>query len=565
MKTKGRAGRYAHSDDTRIRLTRETLPIIPFDRMPRSAPPRLSPTGSVPQLAYAGVPEGVSADFNRNLEMSSFPYPRWTMSDGKIRWQTCKLVTLENARWRVAVCPDFACRVMSLFDKHLGVELLWQSPVLRQAWLGLAGAWTIGGIEFNAFRFGHQVHGQHCLRVERVRTAAGWDAIVFGAVDELFGCSWQVTLAPLSDCVAMRVRMTNHSNRPQPGYWWTNIAVPMHNRSRVFYHPGPMLYHGFAPGFVDRKWPFLNDQDWSYWPRQTGLISAYLYRNGSDYFGYGDALRGYAMAHHADRRICKGRKLWSLGAQYENHLWWQRLAEHNVSSYAEMQCGRCPTQVEADLLDPGQVVEWTESFTAFPWNCRGEYPRVFAEYEARGAAAMAANAKAVNRPEFWEPRRRRPLVEADPRAAISEKVVLGGATVRSEEIERVVRDGWVGGADWIALLEKRERKGRNSASARLTLAAAQLDASRVDRARDLLTALCSRRGETGAQAGRLLAQIASANRQWREAERLLREALVKTPGNGDIRVACHQALIVQGKYKAAAELWRQAPQAVLAK
>ena len=62
---------------------------------------------------------------------------------------------VETDRWRITVCPDLGGRILGLTDRQLSRELLWQPTAFQFAPIGLPGAWLLGGIEFNAFRFGH--------------------------------------------------------------------------------------------------------------------------------------------------------------------------------------------------------------------------------------------------------------------------------------------------------------------------------------------------------------------------------------------------------------------------
>ena len=141
------------------------------------------------------------------------------------------------------------------------------------------------------------------VRTERVQLAGGQAGLRWGAVDELLECEWSVVLTPLANGVAVQVTLQNHSDRPQPGYWWTNIAVPAKQGTRLFYHPGPVLHHGCDMGMLYEQWPQLNGNDWQYWQNHSGIISAYWPEYGSDVFGYAPPGEGWAMVHHADRRV----------------------------------------------------------------------------------------------------------------------------------------------------------------------------------------------------------------------------------------------------------------------
>jgi hypothetical protein len=91
-----------------VDLSRQFLPVLPFRRDARSACPRIGWTGQVPDLIPSGVPDKLKATFNRNLIVTSFPYARWTSTDGRLRDQSFTLVSMEHRRWRIILCPASA-------------------------------------------------------------------------------------------------------------------------------------------------------------------------------------------------------------------------------------------------------------------------------------------------------------------------------------------------------------------------------------------------------------------------------------------------------------------------
>ena len=534
------------SDKVRVALRRERMPAIVFQRDERAALPRKAGAGLDYFRVTPGAPEPIKSRLGRNIFVSAFPYPQWVHGTGGRTWQDYRLVEVETDRWRITVCPDLGGRILGLADRQLGRELLWQPTAFQFAPIGLPGAWLLGGIEFNAFRFGHCVQGMMPVRTERVQLAGGLAGLRWGAVDELLECEWSVVLAPLANSAAVQVTLQNHSASPQPGYWWTNIAVPAKQGTRLFYHPGPVLHHGCDMGMVYEQWPNLNGNDWQYWQNHNGIISAYCPEYGSDVFGYAPTGEGWAMVHHADRRVCRGRKLWSVGSGHDADVWMDRVGEPSAESYCEIQSGRLPTQLEADLLEPRSRLSWVEFFGTIACPNATDAAAAFKDFEQAAGGTVETLAA-----DFWHVTQAELLVEEDPRLALSRKVVLSPATVTKSEIQQATKRGWVGGSPWVRLLEKVPTDEWRD----LALGAARLDLNDEPGATALLMPLALREGECGGYASLLLGHREYERGQQEAAANHLKQAVIRLPENLHALRSLHEALLQTNRLPETRELW----------
>ena len=162
-----------------------------------------------------------------------------------------------------------------------------------------------------------------------------------------------------------------------------------------------------------------------------------------------------------------------------------RVGDPSAESYCEIQSGRLPTQLEADLLSPRSCLTWVEFFTTIRCPNDADAAIAFAEFE--GAAIASVNHMEA---EFWRVSQAEVLVEEDPRLALSRKVVLSPGTLTEGEIRQATKDGWVGGAPWVRVLEAAPADEWRD----LALGAAKLDLSDEPDATALLTPL-ARRGQ----------------------------------------------------------------------
>jgi hypothetical protein len=370
-----------------IQLTTQAFHLRPYTERKRLSAPRIDHRADMYACDPGARVPAHLRPIHRNLGISAFPYKKAMDYPGHFEVQNLPVVRLEDEYNRVTVLPSMAGRVMELFDKKLNRQLLWTPPGFPLANLSLSGPWSIGGIEFNPFRYGHNVHGLSTIETRKVTLADSREAIAIGAFDELFGCSWEVLLTLEKGTLVSRMTITNHSGKAQPClYWWTCIAVPQQWRDRVMLAPGDFLHHAmFRQGYEFDQWPVVHGVDWSQWLHQHEVISGYLANTRSDFMGYTNEREGWSFVHRADAERCKGRKLWSLGSQGVHHTWWQSMAEPNWVPYNELQSGLLPTQPDTGIFKSGESISWTEAFAGVAGASHAaDYADNFASFEQRG-------------------------------------------------------------------------------------------------------------------------------------------------------------------------------------
>ncbi len=542
-----------------IRLKHEAIHLRPFTERRRLSAPRTDHRADMyPYDPVAGVPAHL-LPIHRNLWTSAFPYKRAIDYPGHCEVRDLPVVRLEDSHNRVTVLPSMAGRVMELFDKKLNRQLLWSPPCFSLANLSLSGPWSIGGIEFNPFRYGHNVHGISTIETRKVTLADGREAIAMGAFDELFGCSWEVILTLAEGTLVSRMTITNHSGKDQPClYWWTCIAVPQQWRDRVMLAPGDFLHHAmFRQGYQFDQWPIVHGVDWSQWLNQHEGISGYIANTRSDFMGYTNEKEGWSFLHRADSGLCKGRKLWSLGSQGIHHTWWQSMAEPNWVPYAELQSGLLPTQPDTGILRAGETISWTEAFAGAAGACSEvDYAENFAAFEKRGLEKTGADWVVWNDSAFWEVQKSEVLAKADERLEISKKLILSGQLDHAE-VTRAVEQGWVGGDAWITLLSRPETT--LTPVLQLALAVALINANEPAQAAALLTPLAEADGETAAYANHFLALLAENEGRAAEALARVRRSIGGGYADTHLITTADQIFSRRGLQDERKALWKNAP------
>jgi superoxide dismutase len=270
--------------------------------------------------------------------------------------------------------------------------------------------------------------------------------------------------------------------------------------------------------------------------------------------GYTNDKEDWSFVHRADRSVCRGRKLWSLGSQGAHQSWWQNLAEPNWVPYAELQSGLLPVQPDTGILAAGQSISWTEAFTSVQGSAKEQnYCENFATFERRGLEKTDPSWNAWNHPDFWQILESKTLVESDARLAISKKLILTG-TLSEEEIHEAIDTGWVGGDKWIELLE--HQQPALSKNACLALAVAKINQNAPDDARAILLCLTDTRDEASAYANHFLGLLAAEADEADEACARLHRSVNEGYSDTHLLISADQVFSRFGRHNERKLLWQ---------
>ena len=141
---------------------------------------------------------------------------------------------LENGYLRAVFLPELGGRLWSLYDKKKERELLYVNPVFQPGNLGLRNAWFSGGVEFNV-----GIKGHNPLTCAPLWCAV--DATPEGQVLRLYeyerirGVVYSISafLPEDSEVLYLKCRIENTEAERKHMYWWSNIAVPETESTRV--------------------------------------------------------------------------------------------------------------------------------------------------------------------------------------------------------------------------------------------------------------------------------------------------------------------------------------------
>ena len=275
-----------------------------------------------------------------------------------------KTVVLENECLKAVFLPDYGGRLWRLFDKKRNKELLYTNTVIQPCNFAILNAWLSGGVEFNVGIKGHTPLTCSPMFCEKIDD----NTVKFFEFERIRKVSYSITahLPSGSETLYIRPRIENTSNQEIYMYWWSNIAFPETEKTRVIVPADSAIHCSYQEDHyvVDKtSIPVSNGIDVSY-SMNLGASADYFYRIPDEHRKWivGVDQNGAGLLHYSDERL-KTRKLFLWGNKTGGRHWNEFLSEEG-QAYIEIQAGLATTQLEHIPMPAKSVWEWTEGYTA---------------------------------------------------------------------------------------------------------------------------------------------------------------------------------------------------------
>jgi tetratricopeptide (TPR) repeat protein len=296
-------------------------------------------------------------DRSRTRGRPSYPYPLLDSLTNKRVDKTYRAVFLENEYLRVTVLPELGGKLYAIYDKTAGRDVLYTNHVVKYAMVGIRGAWTSGGIEWN-FPDGHTLTTvspvDYVTRVEEDGSAA----VIVGDTERVQRMQWAVAIRLRPGRKVVETEVTLNNRRETPGrYWfWATAAAPATEDMRFIYPMREAYPHAFWPVF---SFPKHNGVDLSSYREVTNYLSLFARDSRRDFFGVYYEKSDWGIAHVANHHELPGKKTWTWGTDDAGKIWIDKLTD-NDGQYVEFQAGRFETQMEHEFIAPHRVERFTE-------------------------------------------------------------------------------------------------------------------------------------------------------------------------------------------------------------
>jgi hypothetical protein len=317
--------------------------------------------------SYTADGVGVDEEMRRNLAYgaphSLLPYTRQGGYDRHREMRELPCVVLENETLTATFLPGLGGRLWSLVHRPSGRELLHRNEIFQPANLALRDAWLAGGVEWNLGMTGHWPLTSEPLHAARVTAPDGTPVLRMYAFERLRRVVLRLDAWLSSGSPALHVRIEIHNPAPHetPVYWWSNIAVPEDEHTRVI---GPAR-HAFHCDYVSDltrvQFPLLDGEDRSYPGRLARAADYFLdIPDGERRWIAALDQDGTGLVQTSTDRL-RGRKqfCWGTGTGGKH---WQEWLSGPDAAYLEIQAGLARTQLEHLPMPAGATWSWTEAY-----------------------------------------------------------------------------------------------------------------------------------------------------------------------------------------------------------
>jgi tetratricopeptide (TPR) repeat protein len=236
------------------------------------------------------------------------------------------------------------------------------NTVLQPTNQAVRNAWFSGGVEWNVSLRGHCPFTCAPLFAQEQRLSGGTPLLRMFEFERVRRVPFAIDcwLPAGSEFLFVRVHLWNPHAETIPMYWWSNIAVPEKDKTRVLV-PTDHTFHYAYRGCMRRvAIPVIDGVDLSY-PRNLTQAADYFY-------DIPDGRRPWIAAVDAQGRGLvqtstlteRGRKMfaWGMGSGGRR---WQRFLTQGAGTYFEIQAGLAQTQYECVPMPPGAYWSWVEA------------------------------------------------------------------------------------------------------------------------------------------------------------------------------------------------------------
>ncbi|MFF1876900.1 DUF5107 domain-containing protein [Leifsonia sp. NPDC058230] len=348
---------------TDLRLDRVTVPTAPLGA-DNPLPPLFGSGNRDYTVDMSEAPDEIRANAGYGRVASIAPYLMQDDYGRERELMEHPVAVLENEVLRATFLLNAGGRLWSLIHRPTGRELLFRNDVLQPANLALRNAWFAGGVEWNVGTIGHTPGTFAPIHAGRVEHPDGTPVLRLWEFDRIRGTVYQIDahLPTGSAALYINVRITNSTSSDVPSYWWSNIAVPQTDGTRVITCADRAWNYGYSDRLASV--PIVDAQsgtDASY-PGRSGDAADYFFDTQDARTPWIAAIdeQGTGLGQVSTRQL-RGRKLFLWGRRAGGERWQEWLCGEG-QSYIEIQAGLARTQFEHVRVPAKGHLSWVEAY-----------------------------------------------------------------------------------------------------------------------------------------------------------------------------------------------------------
>ena len=314
-----------------VKLTEETITLPTY---PTKAPDK-NPVFYIPQESQLA-------------ERHIYPYPFIEVGASEKTDKQYKALILENEYLKICVTPEMGGRIYYALDKTNGYDIVYYNRVVKPALIGMIGAWTSGGTEWNT---PHHHRPTSFLPVDYTlcENEDGSKTIWVGEYEKRSQTRWLVgmTLEPGKAYLKTEFKSLDVTPYQYPALFFSNNAVHVNDDYQFIFPPDVDIVN-FHHMVEFAHWPVLNQvyqsqdythgEDLSWWNATKQPVSFFVYKTNQDFMGGIDHGKKAGVIFVGDHQIFKGKKIWNWGKNEQQRIWDKKLTDTD-GPYAELMVG----------------------------------------------------------------------------------------------------------------------------------------------------------------------------------------------------------------------------------
>lgn len=288
--------------------------------------------------------------------------------------QQLETVTMENDNLIAVFLPTYGGRLYSLYNKKTKKELLFKNSVIQPGNLAIRDAWIAGGIEWNIGLIGHSVTTSDTTFFSVLKDDNGDEFIRLHEFERHNRLFWQVDihLPKDSEELCCYIRIINKNPEDAHLYWWTNVAIPLTDDTRVFSNSSEIFYIKPLDKATNKSYyghatlphvKAMSEEDVTY-PENIKFSSEYFFQNGKDIqVPWESAIeKDGHMFYEASTQPLRIRKMFTWGKLKGGENWQDFLSVENQGKYLEVQAGLAPSQLHGYIIGKNSEISFTQVF-----------------------------------------------------------------------------------------------------------------------------------------------------------------------------------------------------------
>ncbi|MET0886800.1 MAG: DUF5107 domain-containing protein, partial [Mycetocola sp.] len=230
--------------------------------------------------------------------------------------------------------------------------------------LALRNAWFAGGVEWNIGMIGHSPFTCSPVHAAALSGPNGEVGLRFFEFERIRNVTFRVDAWLPEDSHELFIRGTivNDSPRATPMYWWSNMAVPQHEQTRVLAPAASAWKYGHERVLSTVPVPVVDGVDIT-WPARTSDTVDYFFDTAGSRMPWVTAVDGSGFGLvQASTANLSGRKLFVWGQDPGGRHWQEWVS--GADSYCEIQAGLARTQLEYLRMPADTEWSWVEAYGA---------------------------------------------------------------------------------------------------------------------------------------------------------------------------------------------------------